>query len=112
MATKLAALPLSQSGIILFDPPDNPSEVPIGGRLNDLKVLRQKAAVPFASLTDSPDDSELVCTPADGLLDVGITDVDRVDVGLTVDDHRGKPHGKGNAGNQEILRHPVGGDHL
>ena len=79
---------------------------PLAG-LDDLEVGVDEAALPLRLAADGPNDPQLVGAAADRLHQVGIGQIDAVDIAVPVDRHGSKPHGQRHARHQQALVHLI-----
>ena len=86
-------VPPAAMAALLFSMRDQmPKKCVSADGLDDVEVLRDESGTPLVARADRPDRPDLVGPAADGLLDIGVGDVDRVDERLSVDDDGRKPH--------------------
>jgi hypothetical protein len=111
-AAELSRLPRRYAPVALFDAIPDGEEVGVGRRLDDLEVLGHESVPPLVARADRPDGPDFVRAAAHRFLDVGITNVDRVDVGVAADLHWGEPHRQRDGRNQVVFRHLIVGDDL
>ena len=109
---EFAALALGNRLVAGFDAVEIALQVPVGGRLDDLEVGIDEAALPALLAADGPDDPELLGTAADRFHQVGIGQIDAIDVAVAIDRHRCEPHRQRHASDEQVLAHPLVLDHL
>ena len=109
---ELPALALGDRRVAGFDAIEVALQMPVGGRLDDLEVGVDEAALPSRLAADGPDDPQLVGAAADRLHQVGIRQIDAVDVAIPLDRHGREPHRQRHAGDEEVLVHLLVLDHL
>src|SRR5215212_11857524 len=112
VAAELAYFASRKCLVVRLDAVQNSPVTPYGAGFDYLEIGGDEAGLPFILITDRPDDPELVGAATDRLFDVGIGDVNRINVRLSIDVRRRKPHRERDTSHQHVFRHVFGFDHL
>ena len=104
--------PAADCGVVALDPLERGAQLAVRHRLDHLEVLGDEPVAPLAARAHRPDHPQLVGTAVDRLLEVGVGRHHRVDVHGAVDLDRREPHRQRHRGDQPVLVHAGGLDHL